>query len=192
MAAEPLTFHKKNYHSTKLKFLALKWLVTEHFKEYLPYQSFLVKTDNNWLTYIMMTPNLDATGHQWVSALVWFNFELEYQKGQDNTMVDALSWVTTHLDPDMVKSILDRVSLGSVHWAEVLNPTAVESDCSLGGTCHCRPHTCTNAHYWMGQNPERGPDVECSVELAEGTEEDIFKGTSGGTCLQWRRQTTPA
>ena len=32
-------------------------------KEYLLYQPFLVKTDKNPLTYIMMTPNLDATGH---------------------------------------------------------------------------------------------------------------------------------
>ena len=44
--------HEKNYHSTKLKFLALKWAVTEHFKQYLPYQSLLVRTDNNPLTYI--------------------------------------------------------------------------------------------------------------------------------------------
>ena len=29
-----LTMHEKNYHSTKLEFLALKWAVTEHFKEY--------------------------------------------------------------------------------------------------------------------------------------------------------------
>ena len=41
---------KKNYHSTKLEFLALKWAVTEHFKEYLLYQPFLVKTGNNPLT----------------------------------------------------------------------------------------------------------------------------------------------
>ena len=58
-----LTPHEKNYHSTKLESLALKWAVMEHFKEYLPYQSFLVKTDKNPLTYIMSTPNLDATGH---------------------------------------------------------------------------------------------------------------------------------
>ena len=56
--------HKKNYHSTKLEFLALKWVVMEHFKEYLPYQPFLVKkTGNNPLTYIMTTPNLNAMGH---------------------------------------------------------------------------------------------------------------------------------
>ena len=26
---------EKNYHSSKLEFLVLKWSVTEHFKEYL-------------------------------------------------------------------------------------------------------------------------------------------------------------
>ena len=76
-----LTSHEKNYHSTKLEFLALKWAVTEHFKEYLLYQPFLVKTDNNPLMYIMTTPNLHATGHRWVGALAKFNFWLEYQKG---------------------------------------------------------------------------------------------------------------
>ena len=61
--SQALTSHEKNYHSTKLEFLALKWAITEHFKEYLLYQPFLVKTDNNPLMYIMTTPNLDATGH---------------------------------------------------------------------------------------------------------------------------------
>ena len=28
-----LTAHEKNYHSTKLEFLVLKWAITEHFKE---------------------------------------------------------------------------------------------------------------------------------------------------------------
>ena len=73
--------HKKNYHSTKLKFMVLKWAVTEHFKEYLPYQSFLVKIDNNPLMYIISTPNLDAMDHQWVSALMQFNLEVRIPKG---------------------------------------------------------------------------------------------------------------
>ena len=89
--SQALTIHEKNYHSTKLEFLALKWAIMEHFKEYLLYQPFLVKTDNNPLTYIMTTPNLDATGHQWVGALAKFNFQLEYQKGRDDAVVDALS-----------------------------------------------------------------------------------------------------
>ena len=48
------------YHSSKLEFLALKWAVTEQFREYLQYQPFLVRTDNNPLTYAMTMPNLDA------------------------------------------------------------------------------------------------------------------------------------
>ena len=88
--SQALTPHE-NYHSTKLEFLALKWAVMEHFREYLPYQSFLVRMDNNPLTDIMSTPNLDAMGHQWVGALMQFNFELDNQKGHDNTMADALS-----------------------------------------------------------------------------------------------------
>ena len=39
----------------------LKWSVTEHFKEYLAYAPFTVCMDNNPLTYMLTTPNLDAT-----------------------------------------------------------------------------------------------------------------------------------
>ena len=55
---------EKYYHSSKLEFLALKWAVTEQFKEYLYYRPFTVRTDNNPLTYILTTPNLDACGHR--------------------------------------------------------------------------------------------------------------------------------
>ena len=37
-----LTPSEKNYHSSKLGFLALKWSITEHFKEYLAYSPFVV------------------------------------------------------------------------------------------------------------------------------------------------------
>ena len=127
-SSRALTAHEKKYHSTKLEFLALKWAVTEHFKEYLPCQPFLVKTDNNPLTYIITSPNLDATGQQWVGALAMLNFQLEYQKGCDNTLADVLSWITTHLDPDTVRSILDRITLGATHRVESHDPTVVEGD----------------------------------------------------------------
>ena len=85
----------------------------EHFNEYLLYQPFLVKTDNNPLTYILTTPNLDATGHQWVGALAKFTFQLEYQKGQDNAVADVLSQITTHLGPESVQAILDGATIGT-------------------------------------------------------------------------------
>ena len=39
-----LTPSEQNHHSSKLEFLALKWSVTEHFKEYLAYVPFTVHT----------------------------------------------------------------------------------------------------------------------------------------------------
>ena len=102
-----LTPLEKNYHSSKLEFLALKWSVTEHFKEYLVYVPFVVRTDNNLLTYVLTAPNLDATGHQWVGALASFQFELEYQKGTDNRAADALSWVPISHSQQTVQSLLE-------------------------------------------------------------------------------------
>ena len=57
---------ERNYHSSKLEFLALKWGIMEHFREYLAYALFMVKMDNNPLTYILTILNLDAMGHHWV------------------------------------------------------------------------------------------------------------------------------
>ena len=83
-ASHALRGSKANYHLSKLEFLALKWAVTEQFKEYLMYQPFTMCTDNNPLTYILTTPNLDTTEHRWVSALARFNFKLEYLCSADN------------------------------------------------------------------------------------------------------------
>ena len=86
--------------------------------------------------YIMTTPNLDATGHQWVGALARFNFRLEYQKGQDNMVTDALSQVTTHLDPEAVQSILDGVALGMAHRAESHDLSVVKGDHNVEKEVH--------------------------------------------------------
>ena len=51
------------------------------------YMPFVVQTDNNPLTSVLMMPNLDATGHRWVGAMASFQFELEYQKGTNNGWV---------------------------------------------------------------------------------------------------------
>ena len=58
---------EQRYHSNKQEFLALEWAVTEQFHEYLsPYgkngNEFVVHTDNNPLTYIFSSANMDAAG----------------------------------------------------------------------------------------------------------------------------------
>ena len=84
----------------------------------------------------MTTPNFNAMGHWWVGALAQFNFELEYQKGHDNTVADTLSQVTTQLDPDTVRSILNGVTLRTACQSEVHNPTVVKGDHHLEQEVH--------------------------------------------------------
>ena len=104
---------KQRYHSNKQKFLAHKWAVTEQFHEYLsPYgknrNEFVVRTDNNPLTYIS-SANLDAAGQRWVACLASYNFSLEYQKGKDNTVANFLSQMNERLPEEEVQEYLNKI-----------------------------------------------------------------------------------
>ena len=81
----------KNYSSRKLELLALKWAVTEKFREYLMSSTFTVLTDNNPLTYLLSKCKLKAVEQRWVSELANFNFSIKYRAGKQNTNADALS-----------------------------------------------------------------------------------------------------
>ena len=104
------------YHSNKQEFLALKWAVTEQFHEYLTLygknrNKFVVRTDNNPLTYIFSSAHLDPAGHRWVASLANYNFSLEYQKGKDNMVADFLSHMEDHLPEEKVEEALRRVEI---------------------------------------------------------------------------------
>ena len=126
-ASHELKGGEPKYHSSKLEFLALKWAITEQFHEYLQYQPFTMRTDNNPLTYILTTPNLDTLGHHWVVALAGYNMKLEYLKGSDNKVADALSWVSTQkLDKETVTELLNHAWNGGAPWAEMANINVIE------------------------------------------------------------------
>ena len=80
-----------NYSSMKLEFLALKWAVTEKFREYLLGHSFTVYTDNNPLSYVQTTAKLAAVEQRWASQLAQFHFTIKYRPGPSNQNADALS-----------------------------------------------------------------------------------------------------
>ena len=118
-ASRALNAAEKNYDTHKLEFLALKWAITEKFHDYLQYGgSFVVKTDNNPLTYILTTAKLDATGQRWVAQLAQFNMKLVYRAGKLNAAADALSrreWTEPatmqEICQSAVQAIVARVSM---------------------------------------------------------------------------------
>lgn len=96
-----LTPAERNYHlhSGKLEFLALKWAISEKFRDYLYYAPhFTVYTDNNPLTYIMSTAKLNAVGHRWVGELADFQFDVRYRPGKVNVDADTLSRLPVNID----------------------------------------------------------------------------------------------
>ena len=103
-------------------------MIAEQFQEYLLWKLFTVRTDNNLVTYIMTIPYLDATQQWWIESLARFTFSIKYKKGRDNVAADALSWVTSKLDTETVKSILDRVTVGMTERADAQDPVMVEAD----------------------------------------------------------------
>ena len=114
-------------HSSKLNFLALKLAINEQFREYLQYQPFTVRTDNNPLTYILMTSNLDALGHHWVVALAGYNIKLEYLKDSNNKVADALSQISMQkLDEETVVKLLNCTRNGGTPQAETANIHVIE------------------------------------------------------------------
>ena len=105
---------EQRYHSNKQEFLTLKWAVTEQFHEYLSLygknrNEFVVHTNNNPLTYIFSSANLDAAGQRWVAHLASYNFSLEYQKGKDNTVANFLSWMHECLPEEEVQEYLNKI-----------------------------------------------------------------------------------
>lgn len=131
-----LTAAERNYHlhSSKLEFLALKWSITEQFRDYLycaPH--FTVYTDNNPLTYVLTSARLNATGHCWVAELSDFSFTVKYRSGTANRDADALSRIPIEqyiseckeeVEPEWIKATVEAMNAqhqGEAVWLAALS-----------------------------------------------------------------------
>ena len=79
------------YSSMKLELLAMKWAISEKFRDLLIGAKFTVYTDNNLLSYFLSTTKLGATETRWAAELAIFNYEIKYRSGSSNRNADALS-----------------------------------------------------------------------------------------------------
>ncbi|KAK7933216.1 hypothetical protein WMY93_004112 [Mugilogobius chulae] len=86
----PTEQNDANYSSFKLELLALKWAVTEKFKDFLTGAEFTIYTDNNPLAHLQ-TAHLGAAEQRWVAQLASFNYTVKYRSGKSNINADVLS-----------------------------------------------------------------------------------------------------
>lgn len=64
-----MAIFQKNYPTQKLEFLALKWALVNTLKDYLYGAEFLVKTNNNPLTYILTSRWMTLDTDGWLLSL---------------------------------------------------------------------------------------------------------------------------
>jgi hypothetical protein len=61
------------------------------FRQYLVGAKFVVRTDHNNLKYFLEQKDLNERQQKWVSKIQAYDFDIEFVKGKNNVVVDALS-----------------------------------------------------------------------------------------------------
>jgi len=128
-ASRGLRASERNYPAHKLEFLALKWAVTDRFKDLLYGNTFQVVTDNNPLTYVLTSAKLDATGQRWIATLAEYDFSIKYRPGKQNQDADALSRLNHEeccISSEAIKAIGKSYDVPNVVEAVSMSVTVVD------------------------------------------------------------------
>jgi hypothetical protein len=94
--------HPISYESRKLRGPELLYTIYDKemlaimhalakFRQYLVGARFVVRTDHNSLKYFLVQKDLNERQQKWVSKIQAYNFDIEYVKGKNNVVADALS-----------------------------------------------------------------------------------------------------
>jgi hypothetical protein len=94
--------HPLAYESQKLRGLQLLYNIYDKemlaimhalakFRQYLVGARFVVKSDHNSLKYLLEQKDLNERQQKWVSKIQAYEFDIEFIKGKNNTVADALS-----------------------------------------------------------------------------------------------------
>ena len=135
-ASRSLTKAEMRYPPHKREFLGLKWGIVDKFNDYLwGAPKFVVKTDNNPLTYVLTSAKLDATGHRWLAALASYNFDIQYVPGKSNGDADGLSRIPVTVNTESIQAVCNAIS---APFAECMQIDSDQFDASIDGTAF--PH----------------------------------------------------
>lgn len=165
----------KNYSAFKLELLALKWAVTEKFKEYLMYSKFTVVSDHNPLRYLG-TANLGAVEQRWAAQLAEYDFEVCYKPGRQNANADVLSRIPVSTEPEGEDSGKDFICLGSEEVRACLWPG--QKDVVTHGAIQSAVRAAVDGFSWTELAMEQKKDPMVQPVLAAVQEQQRPPGAS--------------
>ena len=93
-ASRSLNKPEKNYCTIEKELLAIVWAV-KHFRPYLFGKKFKIFTDHKPLIYLFGMTNPSSRLTKFRIILEEYDFEIQYIKGKDNVVADALSRITS-------------------------------------------------------------------------------------------------
>lgn len=197
-----LSTSERNYHlhSGKLEFLALKWAITEKFRDYLYYAPFFtVYSDNNPLTYVLSTAKLNATGSRWVAELADFNFTIKYRPGRENVDADSLSRMPVDIER-MMSECTEEMSYDAVGTTaqavetQPLSTAAWSMAISVSSLLHAQnnsvvPLTPTQIKKDQMSDLHVGPVLQCKLSGTKPLRQELKNFSTKGRCLlrDWDR-----
>ena len=82
--------YERHYSIYDKEMLAIIHALTK-FRQYMVGNKFKIKTDHNSIKYFLEQKELNERQQKWVSKVQAYDFEIEYVKGKNNVVVDALS-----------------------------------------------------------------------------------------------------
>lgn len=88
--SKKLSKSQQNYSATKRELLACVTFVS-HFKHYLIGKKFRLRTDHSSLQWLLNFRNPTGILARWLETLSAFTFDIEYKRGCENGVADALS-----------------------------------------------------------------------------------------------------
>ena len=89
-ASRSLNKAEKNYSVTELECLAVKWGIWK-MRGYLEGYHFIIQTDHQSLKWLDKIENPSGRLARWAMELSQWDFDIEYRKGTENNVADALS-----------------------------------------------------------------------------------------------------
>lgn len=104
-ASRAFTKGESNKSTTEQELAAIHWAII-HFRPYIYGKHFTVKTDHRPLTYLFSMVNPSSKLTRIRLELEEYNFTVEYLKGKDNHVADALSRITIKELKDITGNIL--------------------------------------------------------------------------------------